>query len=229
MYNTVSWCLCGDDTFLHRAEISSTASAKSTKSSKERRRRHTIKDVMANHAMEVIGVILGMPSKDGAEDGTTSAKSKSSRQRRHTAEADPSKRRSSKAGVRRSSKDGGRPPSGSTKYDLDAVAANSVRRRSNPRPASVKKNMIANTKEAVSSAVEGVKALLVSPKVAPSDENQFFPQESSPPVADAAVVADADVVAGGSVQPPIKSSDSLLSPKENLTEATPVETSTPSA
>ena len=209
-------------------ETKSVKSTVSTKSTKERRRRHTIKDVMANHAMEVIGGILGLPSRDAADsDAPKSTKSKSGRHRRHTTESDPSnKRRASHGGgSRRSSKDAGRPPSGSAKYDLDATAGVSVKKRRG----SVKASMIASTKEAVSSAVEGVKNLIVSPRVAPEVDVGAHAQPTPPetaPVVDAVVVSASSAHAEADHN---SRANSLISPKEAVTQAVPVDSSAPTA
>lgn len=232
-----------------RAQASSN-STKSTKSSKERKRRHTIKDVMANHAMEVIGGILGLPSRDLADEETAkSSKSKSFRQRRHTMESHPSSRYSSFGNrSRRSSKDSGRPLSGAEKYDLDTVAGVSIKKRRG----SVKKNMLNNTKEAVTNAVEGVKSLLAPPQVSPevssavvesavsnavegvhslSTTPKLVPEPEAQPqdgTAPPLITESVHITAATKETDQKGSSESLASlahPKESIAEAVPVERS----
>lgn len=184
---------------------------------------------MAERAMEVIGGILGLPSKDAVDGEETGEKKTSSiRRRRHTAETNPT-RRTSIGSSRRSSKDNGRPPSGSSKYDLDAIAQQHIRKKANPRPTSVKEKMVAHTVDAISSAVEGVKHILINPHqvgVEPTTPggtavNEFFPESSEPPVVDV-TITHLDVAGDDGSQKPLRSNDSLLNPPENIAEAVPV-------
>jgi hypothetical protein len=206
-----------------------------TRSSKERKRRHTIKDVMAEHAMEVIGSILGFPSRDADENGDhkDSGKStndlKNARNRRHTTEeTDVSVRRRSSFGHAFSSNN--RPPSGSNKYDLDSLSHQSIRRKNRT---SVKDKMIEHTVEAMSHAVGGVKAILVAPKIGiePTASaspiattpggtvvtKPFFP---TPPATDKPALPTTAIVL--LEQNHNASTDSLLSPSTEVGGASPV-------
>ena len=175
---------------------------------------------MANHAIEVIGGILGFPSKDASDvDQNKSSKSKSGRNRRHTTENVP-RRKSSLTNSRRSSRDS-RPPSGSGKYELDELAQESIRRK---RKTSVKENMVIHTIEAVSSAIDGMKAKLISPRVAVSLERP----QSATAVAVASNVGSTEVpITTANIEDATPASTTLESngsiPTEKVTEATPVD------
>jgi hypothetical protein len=158
------------DTFIDRKKLHSLPTTTKTPGSSvkgERHRRHTVKDVMIEHAVSALESLFGGGNTNEGENRTqgsgrvsaySSTDTPTQRTRRRTADfTQPAQTSFVPTSTVRKSSD---------KYDLDDSSSVNVRRKSRGQ---VKDGMVAHAVEVVSTAVSGAISSLTSPRVNPSD------------------------------------------------------------